>query len=81
MEDPDPRIRLAAVIALWDRGFGKPPQTVTDATTGETITLMHLTAARAISEQINGNRVIDVEDTNVDTQPKQPPNLLEPALE
>jgi hypothetical protein len=42
---------------------------------------MHLTAARAISEQINGNRVIDVETTDVDTQPKQPPNLLEPALE
>jgi hypothetical protein len=81
MEDPDPKVRLAAVVALWDRGFGKPPQTVTDATTGETITLMHLTAARAISEQINGNRVIDVENTDVDTAPKQPPNLLEPALE
>jgi hypothetical protein len=81
MEDPDPKIRLAAVIALWDRGFGKPPQSVTDATTGERVTFLHLIAARSISDQINGDRVFEAEHTDVDTAPGTPPNLLEPALE
>jgi hypothetical protein len=81
MEDPDPKIRLAAVIALWDRGFGKPAQTVTDATTGEKVTFLHLIAARSISDQINGDRVFEAEHTDVDTAPNTPPNLLEPALE
>jgi hypothetical protein len=85
MEDPDPKIRLAAVIALWDRGFGKPAQTVTDATTGEKITFLHLTAMRAFSDELAASRTIDGnavsrettgDNTNVSTR-----NLMEPATE
>jgi hypothetical protein len=85
MEHPDPKIRLAAVIALWDRGFGKPAQTVTDATTGEKITFLHLTAMRAFSDELAASRTIDGnavsrettdDNTNVSTR-----NLMEPATE
>jgi hypothetical protein len=81
LDSDDERIRLAAVIALLDRGFGKPPQSVTDATTGEKVTFLHLIAARSISDQINGDRVFEAEHTDVDTAPNAPSNLLEPALE
>jgi hypothetical protein len=86
MEDPDPRIRLAAVIALWDRGFGKPSQTVTDATTGEPVTFLHLVAMRAFSDELNAQRVVDGnvvsrETTTDNTTQSQPRNLMEPATE
>jgi hypothetical protein len=77
----NPRERVAAAVALLDRGWGKPAQTVTDATTGEKVTFLHLVAARSISDQINGDRVFEAEHTDVDTAAGVPPNLLEPALE
>jgi hypothetical protein len=86
MEDPDPKVRLAAVVALWDRGFGKPSQTVTDATTGETVTFLHLVAMRAFSDELNAQRVVDGnvvsrETTTDNTTQSQPRNLMEPATE
>jgi hypothetical protein len=86
MEDPDPRIRLGAVIALWDRGFGKPQQTVTDATTGENVTFLHLVAMRAFSDELNAQRTVDgnvvAGETNADnTNVSTPRNLMEPATE
>jgi hypothetical protein len=82
LHDEDARIRLTAATTLLDRGFGRPVQAVADATNGQNITFLHLVAARAISEQINGTpRTIDAETTDVDTAQKPPPNLMEPALE
>jgi hypothetical protein len=84
MEDPDPKVRLAAVVALWDRGFGKPSQTVTDATTGETVTFLHLVAMRAFSDELNAQRVVDGNvstDTSDNTNVSTPRNLMEPATE
>jgi hypothetical protein len=85
MEDPDPKVRLAAVIALWDRGFGKPQQTVTDATTGETVTFLHLVAMRAFSDELNAQRVVDgnvvAGETSDNTDVSTPRNLMEPATE
>jgi hypothetical protein len=84
MEDPDPKVRLAAVVALWDRGFGKPSQTVTDATTGETVTFLHLVAMRAFSDELNAQRVVDGNvstDTSDNTDVSTPRNLMEPATE
>jgi hypothetical protein len=81
LSDDDARIRVTAAGMLLDRGWGKPSQSVTDATTGEKVTFLHLVAARSISDQINGDRVFEAEHTDVDTAPNAPPNLLEPALE
>lgn len=81
LEDPDSRVAVAAAGMLLDRGWGKPAQSVTDATTGEKVTFLHLVAARSISDQINGDRVFEAEHTDVDTASGAPPNLLEPALE
>jgi hypothetical protein len=81
LSDEDARVRITAAGMLLDRGWGKPSQSVTDATTGEKVTFLHLVAARSISEQINGDRVFEAEHTDVDTAQKAPPNLLEPALE
>jgi hypothetical protein len=81
LSDDDARIRVTAAGMLLDRGWGKPAQSVTDATTGEKVTFLHLVAARSISDQINGDRVFEAEHTDVDTASGTPPNLLEPALE
>jgi hypothetical protein len=56
MEDPDPRIRLAAVIALWDRGFGRPAQTIVTPDNANSITFQHLVAARAFSDELVAER-------------------------
>jgi hypothetical protein len=83
LDDPDPRIRLATVTALLDRGFGKPMQTIGGGDDAAGITFLHLIAARASSDALNG-RVIDSEHTVVDTDETMRPtsrNLMEPATE
>jgi hypothetical protein len=82
MEDPDPKVRLAAVVALWDRGFGKPKQEIA-AEDVESFTFQHLVAARAFTEQLYGKLTIDAEATNVDTDTNvsTPRDLMEPATE
>lgn len=94
LEDADPRIRLAALVALLDRGFGRPSQAVTGTTDMPTILqLMHHEAAREFSEQLAAEReaaerqlreplVINGEATKApDTAVSTPVNLFEPALE
>ena len=82
MEHGDPRVRLAAVMALWDRGFGKPVQAIASQDTAATLTFMHLIAAQAASNYINGAQVVDVVagDTN-DASAAPMPDLTEPAIE
>jgi hypothetical protein len=51
LEDPDRKVRGFAALALLDRGFGKPRQVLeTDGL--QSIQLMHLSAARSISERL-----------------------------
>ena len=57
LEDPDPRIRLAALVALLDRGFGRPPQAVSGATDMPTmLQLMHHKAVSAFSAELAAER-------------------------
>jgi hypothetical protein len=79
LEDPDPRIRLAALVALLDRGFGRPVQAIAASDNATSIQFQHLVAARLSSDVINRTRVIDgdagvaTETTSID--------LMTPALE
>jgi hypothetical protein len=83
MDDADPRIRLQAAVAILDRGFGKPAQTITTPDEALSITFLHLIAARANSENINGHRVIDatVADETNDVASATTPDLMAPATE
>jgi hypothetical protein len=83
LHDEDTRNRITAANMILDRGWGKPAQTVTDATTGEQVTFLHLVAMRAFSDELNAQRVVDgnvVADATNDT-PNAPRNLMEPATE
>jgi hypothetical protein len=51
LDDPDSRIRLGALTALLDRGFGKPRQTI-ETNDPASPGLLHLLAAETISQQI-----------------------------
>jgi hypothetical protein len=91
LDDADPRIRLAALIALLDRGFGRPAQAVSSATDMPTLTLQHLVAARTFGAELAAERaameqhptVINGEATTLpdDKQESAPRSLFEPALE
>jgi hypothetical protein len=92
LDDPDSRIRLTAVIALWDRGYGRPAQAVTGTADMPTILqLMHYEAASAFSEQLAREReaaehrqplTINGAATKAPaTAASTPRNLFEPALE
>ena len=51
LDDPDSRIRLGALTALLDRGFGRPVQAIaTDPATSAVG--LHLVAAQLVSAQI-----------------------------
>jgi hypothetical protein len=56
LEDPDLRISLAALVALLDRGFGRPAPAVSGATDMPTLTLQHLVAARTFSAELAAER-------------------------
>jgi hypothetical protein len=92
LDDADPRIRLAALVALLDRGFGKPPQAISGTTDMPTmLQLMHHEAASAFSEQLAREReaaehrhplTINGAATKApDTAVSTSVNLVEPALE
>jgi hypothetical protein len=94
LDDPDPRIRLAALVALLDRGFGRPVQAVAGQNDMPTILqLMHHEAAFAFSNELQAERkaaerqlreplVINGEATNTpNTNGSTRVNLFEPALE
>jgi hypothetical protein len=50
MRDKDSKVRLAAAVALLDRGFGRPKQEI--ETTGNQTIELHLVAARVISQEL-----------------------------
>ena len=68
LDDDDPRIRLGAVTALLDRGYGKPAQRI-EADEATSVVLLHLAAARAMSAQLI--------DGQVEPAPQQETNLLD----
>ena len=51
LDDPDSRIRLGALTALLDRGYGRPAQVIAGPD-GNSPVAMHLLAAQAISQQL-----------------------------
>ena len=53
LKDPDSRIRLGALNAVLDRGFGRPNQNVT--ATGDGTLTLHLLAAQASGRDLLNN--------------------------
>jgi hypothetical protein len=51
LDDADSRIRLGALTALLDRGYGKPKQSI-ETNDPTSPTLLHLLAAQQISEEL-----------------------------
>ena len=51
LDDPDSRVRLAALVALLDRGFGRPAQVIATPD-GNSPGAMHLIAATMVSQQL-----------------------------
>ena len=62
LDDPDSRIRLGALNALLDRGFGRPVQAITSPD-GTSNAMMHLLAATALSQEMQAEprRVVTIE--------------------
>jgi hypothetical protein len=94
LDDPDPRIRLTALVALLDRGFGRPVQAVSGTTDMPTILqLMHHEAAEKFSNELLAEReererqlraplVINGEATKPpEMKGSAPIDLMAPALE
>lgn len=50
LTDKDRKLRLAAAVALLDRGFGRPKQEI--EAHGSTLVELHLIAARMVSGQL-----------------------------
>jgi hypothetical protein len=70
LDHEDARIRLGALNALLDRGFGRPVQAIT-APDGSSNAMMHLLAATALSQEMRaalGPRTI-----NGNAEPAAPP--------
>ena len=55
LDSPDDRIRLGAVVALLDRGYGRPA-TVIATPDGNSAPTLHLLAAMQISPQLEAQR-------------------------
>jgi hypothetical protein len=51
LDDQDSRIRLGAVNALLDRGFGRPTQSITTPD-GASALMLHFAAATAVSREL-----------------------------
>jgi hypothetical protein len=80
LDDPDSRIRLGALVALLDRGFGRPKQVI-ESEGGKSDVQMHLIAAQLVSAEILERQKQPV-TINAEPQ-KQPLSLLDqpPPLE
>ena len=82
LEDPDPRIRLAALIALLDRGFGRPAPAVMAADNALSLQFQHLVAARAFSDALHDNQeTLGPPEIEGEAEMAEPRNLMEPAAE
>jgi hypothetical protein len=82
LQDADPRVRFGAATALLDRGYGRPVQAIASSDNAESLTFLHLIAARAVSRQladerpmINGNNPVTINGH------AEPIDLTSPALE
>jgi hypothetical protein len=53
LDDPDSRVRLAALVTLLDRGFGKPVPMLATPPDNSPL-LLHFRAAQRVSEEIIG---------------------------
>jgi hypothetical protein len=86
----DPRLRVQAAVAILDRAWGRPVQAIA-AENGASLSILHLVAAREISERIqqaviNGTALPPADDNTAaveQTPNAQPPSvdLSVPALE
>jgi hypothetical protein len=85
LHDPDLRIQLGAVNALLDRGFGKPVQAVTATDDASSLTIMHLTAMSAFSNELTAERLAaENGQTTIDAKAETSSggiDLMAPALE
>jgi hypothetical protein len=90
LNDPDSRVAVTAAGMLLDRAWGKPKQEIKTDDATQSITFLHLTAARAVSNSLAAEReaaerqlkeppVINGEVT--DKQAATPIDLMVPALE
>jgi hypothetical protein len=80
----DPRHYVAAAIALLDRAHGKPAQTIAPADDAQSITFMHLIAARACTDRMAAERVAGNAGTTIDATAETSSgviDLTQPALE
>jgi hypothetical protein len=92
LNDPDKKLRAVVACALLDRGYGRPRQTV-EATDAHSVALLHLIAAREVSErlqaELSGQRtpppVIEGRTALTEAMPARPNgqsnDWIEPALE
>lgn len=77
----DPKQRVAAATALLDRAWGKPKQTIeTPDGTVLSLTIAHLLGARAASQMLDAQRVIEGDAVATETT-TTPPDLMAPAVE
>jgi hypothetical protein len=82
LENPDPRIRLAALVALLDRGFGRPAPAVMAADNALSLQFQHLVAARAFSDALHDNQeTLGPPEIEGEAEMAEPRNLMEPAAE
>ena len=66
MHDKDSKVRLAACVALLDRGFGKPKVEI--EANGTSMIELHLVAARTVSQHLLDGS-IEAEVINGHTEP------------
>jgi hypothetical protein len=85
LDSDDERIRMAALTALLDRGFGRPVQAIAATDNATSLTFLHMVAMRAFSDELAAERetaengkTINAEPTKAPTAPR---NLMESALE
>jgi hypothetical protein len=52
----DPKLKVQAAVALLDRGWGKPAQEIVSQDDAQSLSFLHLTAARAFSAELAAER-------------------------
>jgi hypothetical protein len=81
----DPKLKVQAAVALLDRGWGKPVQAIGPADDAQSITFMHLIAARACSDRMAAERVAENAGTTINATAETSSGvidlLVQPALE
>jgi hypothetical protein len=86
LADSDRRVAVSAAGMLLAYGWGRPKQMLVATDDAQSLTLMHLVAARASSDRINARYPGgDAGGTTIDARPEPPlvtmEDLMKPALE